>query len=343
MAILALLALSLLRTYSSLPARELKHRARHGDKTAKIQYRAAAYGTSLRAFLWLIIGLASGGFFVLVSLSAPWWFALSSSAVLLWVGFVWLPGRRVTRVSNWLATKLAPMLAWLLTYLHPIIDWLRIKLGRSKRSHTGLYDIQDLQELMKQQQQQSDNRIDKAELEIATHALGFGQTLVRQVMVPRRVVVSVKATDAVGPVLMGELHDSGHSRFPVFEDKDKAVGTLYLHDLLNAKESGSVSKIMRRDACYVHEEQSLHDALQAILKTHHHLLIVVNSFEEYVGIITMEDVLEQIIGKPIMDEFDKYEDLRAVAERAAKTEHHEHDDKPAEDSKDSTSEHSVVE
>jgi CBS domain containing-hemolysin-like protein len=48
---------------------------------------------------------------------------------------------------------------------------------------------------------------------------------------------------------------------------------------------------------------------------------VVNSFEEYVGIITMEDVLETMIGKLIVDEFDRYDDLRAVAARAAHKEH----------------------
>jgi Mg2+/Co2+ transporter CorC len=49
--------------------------------------------------------------------------------------------------------------------------------------------------------------------------------------------------------------------------------------------------------------------------------LVVNSFEELVGIITIEDVLEQMIGRPIVDEFDKYDDLRAVAAAAAKKDH----------------------
>jgi Mg2+/Co2+ transporter CorC len=50
----------------------------------------------------------------------------------------------------------------------------------------------------------------------------------------------------------------------------------------------------------------------------------VNDFEEYVGILTMEDVLEQIIGKPIVDEFDQYDDLRAVAAKTAQVEHKAH-------------------
>jgi magnesium and cobalt transporter len=124
---------------------------------------------------------------------------------------------------------------------------------------------------------------------------------------------------------MSELHDSGFSRFPVYEGKkDNIIGTLFLKDLVNTKASAKVRDVMRRTVCYVHEDQTLQDALQAILKTHHHLLIVVNNFEDYVGILTIEDVLEQVIGKAIVDEFDQYEDIRAVAQRAALKEHKEH-------------------
>jgi CBS domain containing-hemolysin-like protein len=78
---------------------------------------------------------------------------------------------------------------------------------------------------------------------------------------------------------------------------------------------------MRKRVCYIHEEQTLLEALQAVLKTKHHLFIVVNSFEEYVGILTIEGVLEQIVGLPILDEFDRYEDMRAVAASIAEKEH----------------------
>jgi CBS domain containing-hemolysin-like protein len=74
----------------------------------------------------------------------------------------------------------------------------------------------------------------------------------------------------------------------------------------------------------VHEDFTLYQALQAFLKTKHHLFLVVNSFEELVGILTIEDVLEQMIGKPIVDEFDRYDDLRAVAAAAAHKDHTEH-------------------
>lgn len=327
LALLTLLAVSLQRTYSRVPLKELKRRARDGDELAGAMTRAVGFGHSLRAVLWFLIGITSAGFFVMVSGVAPFWFALAASVMLVWVGFVLMPATRVTFVGKRLAAWCAPILAKVLAFLHPVIDWILrfIRRHRPVHVHTGMYDRRDLIDLLEQQHVQPDNRIEKAELEIALHALKFGDDNVGEHMVPRRQVKTANADEPLGPIIMDELHGSGHSRFPVYEGKpDNIVGTLYLRDLVREKHSGTVRTLMKPDVSYIHEDQSLQDALQAILKTHRQLFIVVNSFEEYVGIITIEDVLEAVIGSPIIDEFDQYDDLRAVAARAAKTEHKEH-------------------
>lgn len=327
LALLVVAAVSLQKTYAALPLKELKRRARAQDHLAEALYRAASYGTSLRALLWVIIGLLSACLFVAVSQWFEFWIALIVCALVIWVGFVWIPSTQVSRVGARVAGWLAPILAWILNYLHPIFDRIVsvVRKHRPLTVHTGLYDTQDLIELIDNQQVQADNRIDQTGLNIAKQALTFGDQLVRDHLMPKRVVKAVKLDEAIGPLLMDDLHKSGHSRFPVYEGKaDNIVGVLFMKDLVGTKSGGHVKDIMRPGAFYVHEEQNLYDALQAILKTRHHLFVVVNSFEEYVGIITMEDVLEQIIGKPILDEFDKYDDLRAVAARAANVEHKEH-------------------
>lgn len=325
--LLTLVAVSLQRTYSRIPLKQLKHRARQQDPIAVAMLRASGYGYSLRAVLWFLIALTSAGFFVCVSLSAPVWFALTASGILIWLSFVWLPAARITAWSERLAATCAPVLSKMVSVLHPVIDGLvrMVRRYRPVQVHTGLYDRQDLVDLLQQQLVQPDSRIEQSELDIALHALTFGDHTVGQHLTPRRVVKAVSASEPLGPILMDELHQSGHSRFPVFAGKaDNIIGTLYLRDLVHAKAGGTVQELMRPGVAYVHEEQSLYDALQAILRTHRQLYIVVNSFEEYVGIITIEDVLETILGKPIVDEFDQYDDLRAVAARSARKEHTEH-------------------
>lgn len=336
---LSLVSVGLFKSYRHVSERELRRRARQGDELAAALYRAVAYGPSLGAVLWLCIVATNASLFVVLAQNSPTWFAIIASAAVIWFAFVWLPARDVTRFSTWLAVKVAPFLAWLLTYIHPLLSRLTAFVDKHKpvTIHTGLYDIQDLLDLVEAQKVQPDSRIEKFELDLAVRALSFGDKYVRDVLVPRRVVKMVSAQDTVGPVLMSELHESGFSRFPVYDGKkDNIVGILYIKDLVQAKAGGHIDKVMRADVSYVHEDQPLVDALQAIIKTRRHQFIVVNGFEEYVGIITMEDVLEQIIGTPIFDEFDQYDDLRAVAARQARKEHQEHvqpskaEEKPAE-------------
>jgi CBS domain containing-hemolysin-like protein len=324
---MTLLAISLQRSYGSIPVKELRKRVREGDVIAGTLFKAAAYGSSLRALLWaLIIGFSSL-LFITVTRETATWFALLVIAFVLWFGFVWLPAREATRIGVWAAKQCAPVLAKLLAYLHPIFGRVHDFINRHRpvSVHTGLYDKDDLKELFARQKVQSDNRIDAQTLEIVEHTLSFGDMKVSDILTPRRVVKSVAASDIIGPIVMDDLHKSGHSRFPVYEGKqDNIVGVLFLRDAVRAKAGGAITKTMSSQVCYVHEDQPLTEALQAILKTHQQLFIVTNNFEEYVGIVTIEDIMEAIIGEQIIDEFDEYEDLRAVAAKMAAKEHQEH-------------------
>jgi len=70
---------------------------------------------------------------------------------------------------------------------------------------------------------------------------------------------------------------------------------------------------MIKEVFYINEAQSLRQALNVCLKTHHQLLVVVNNFEEISGLISLEDIVGQILGQKIVDEFDQYDDLKVVA------------------------------
>lgn len=326
--VLAAVAWELLQTYRAVPAGELKRQARHGDPLAQLLYRAAAFGASLRVLLGGLAGLF--GALALVSFTAAvglWW-AIILLVVLVGIGsFVFAPSESVNRGSLWLARSVAPGIAWLLERIHPVLD-AGVRVVRKRRpasKRTGLYEKADLVGLLEQQKEQPGNRIALDEIDLLEHALTFGDKLVRDVLVPLRVVDMVATGDAIGPVLMDELAKSGHSRFPVYEGaKTNVVGVLYLRQLVGKRQGGTVAGVMSQKLTYVHEDFTLRQALQAFLKTKRHLFLVVNGFEELVGILTIEDVLEQVIGSPIMDEFDAYEDMRAVATAAARKDHVQH-------------------
>lgn len=171
--------------------------------------------------------------------------------------------------------------------------------------------------------QESAKTITQEERYLLQHALQFEDKHIKTIMTPRSVVETVQKQDAIGPVLLDTLHKSGHSRFPVIDgDLDHVVGLLYAHDLIDQakhKNKLTAEKIMEKKVFYINEEQTLPSALAGFLRVKHHLFIVVNEFQETTGIVTIEDVIETLIGRKIVDEFDQYEDLRAVAARVAKT------------------------
>lgn len=156
------------------------------------------------------------------------------------------------------------------------------------------------------------------ERKLILHSLTFGTRRVSEIMTPKGMIDSIDKKELLGPLVLDDLHKTGHSRFPVIDkDIDHVVGMLYIQDLLTigAKRSETVEKTMTPRVFYIREDQSLHHALSAFLRTQHHLFVVVNEFRETVGLVSLEDVIEALLGRKIIDEFDAHDDLRAVALR----------------------------
>ncbi len=332
MALVFLIAVGLYRVYHLVPLSELKRRARTGSRPGAAIYKTVAQGTLTDVLLWLA-GTVS--LIALTKLAAgySWWLLGLVILAAAWLT-VFAPKPKDGGWSWRLAGYASPHVGKAVSSLAPVLRPLTVLFpaGRHPHVHTGFYEKEDLLALLNRQNRLVDNRIPEDELKMAAGALTFGDKKVADVMVPRRQVRFIERDEAIGPMLMDELFKTGHSRFPVIRGSvrpsaPEVVGTLYIPDLLkNLEKPGKVRDIMHHDSRFINETHNLHQALDAILKSQHHLLVVVNNFEEMVGVITLEDILEQIIGRPIVDEFDRYEDLRAVAGRQAKAEqaaHHE--------------------
>ena len=159
-----------------------------------------------------------------------------------------------------------------------------------------------------------------SELERLVASLKFDDSTVGDVMTPKSVIEAVEAKETLGPLVLDELYKTGYSRFPVYKkDIDHVVGVLYLHDLISVKNSTkTASEAMQPKVFYIRSDRDLAHALHGFIRTHHHLFVVVNEYRETVGLLTLEDVLEKLIGRKIIDEFDAFDDLRAVAEHNPK-------------------------
>ncbi len=176
----------------------------------------------------------------------------------------------------------------------------------------------DSREELEQLVQESDD-LSVDEKKLITHGLTFGERLVSEIMTPRGAIDSISKKELLGPLVLDDLHKTGHSRFPVTDnDIDHVVGMLHIQDLLildGRQRSSTAEKAMEPRVFYIREDQTLQHALAAFLRTRHHLFIVVNEFRETVGLLSLEDIMEALLGRKIIDEFDMHEDLRAVAKR----------------------------
>lgn len=315
---LALLTVVLRKTYALVPAHELKRQAAAGNDLAKQLYRAVAYGVSLRVLLWIVLALASAGSFVLFTSVLTPLLAVLIVAVALWLAFSWLPSTRVTSFATRLTVSSTAVVVWVLHYSDPLLRRLTGPLVRRYvPSHSGLYELQDLLNLLDLQAKQPDSRITSEEISLIREVLQFGKRKVRDSLRPRAHVKAVALTDAIGPILLDELHASGQTVFPVKKTprSKEIVASLHLGDV-GLHSTGTVEDYASSGVTYIHESDSLADALHAFYQTKRQLFVVINSFEEYVGVITLEDILHTLAGRPLPDEtLGSHNDSASVAAR----------------------------
>lgn len=306
----------LIRSLEFMSVRELKRQARKGVTDAAKVYPVRAYGMQLWILMWTILGFLTTSIILLLkSLVGSPLLIILINVPLIVVLHAILPWSKRPKPSLHMAAIASPYLEWILRKTFPLMRRLEKWVGRWIQPEPFML-IQSKDELLEILRHNADDfdRISKHELRIAENALLFGEKLVQDHMTPLNTVHFVDVTEELTPVVIGELHDSGHSRFPVYADTNQnIVGTLYLRDAIRLKKPKLVHRVMRDDVYYINEQQPLDVALHGFIKTRHHLFVVVNEFEDVVGVLTIEDVIEQIIGHSIHDEDDRFDDLRAVA------------------------------
>ena len=163
---------------------------------------------------------------------------------------------------------------------------------------------------------EEEGTIEPEEKEMITGILEMGQTLVREVMVPRTDVVALEVDT---PILeaVETIIRAGHSRLPVYQESiDNVIGILYAKDLLPALRDCHHERPLRellRPAYFVPETKVADDLLQELRRRRTHIAIVVDEYGGTAGLVTIEDLLEEIVGE-IQDEYDTEEPLlREVA------------------------------
>jgi magnesium and cobalt transporter len=174
---------------------------------------------------------------------------------------------------------------------------------------------QDIKDIVREAAQRS--IVDNETLAILEGALQVSDMQVRDIMIPRSQMTSINLNDSLKDYLP-QIIESAHSRFPVMgDDQDEVLGILLAKDLLplilNENREEFRLKEVLRPTTFVPESKRLNVLLQEFRATRNHMAIVVDEFGGVAGLVTIEDVLEQIVGE-IEDEHDFDEEDSMIKE-----------------------------
>jgi CBS domain containing-hemolysin-like protein len=151
--------------------------------------------------------------------------------------------------------------------------------------------------------------VEHGERQMIHSVFALGDTIAREVMVPRTEMVWIESHKTLGQALVLFLR-SGFSRIPVIGDSvDDVLGVVYLKDVIRRTQSGDPGAAlvpvaeMMRDATFIPESKPVDDLLSEMQAARTHLVIVVDEYGGTAGLVTIEDILEEIVGE-ITDEYD---------------------------------------
>ncbi len=180
-------------------------------------------------------------------------------------------------------------------------------LARLKRALNGEpWSRDEIQQLLLH----SETALEPEEKSMLSGVLGVSETQVRDVMIPRSQMVVIDIQQSFDEML-AVIVESGHSRFPVIgEDRDEVLGVLLAKDLLryfgsDAAKDVSIRRLLR-SAAVIPESKRLNALLEEFRDSHNHMAIVVDEYGGVAGLLTIEDVIEEIVGE-IDDEHDPEE------------------------------------
>ena len=304
------------RTNRVRALRLLEERRRGAQALAKIVEDPAPY---VNVVLLLTLLATIGGTTVATSLvvrhSERWGEIISTVAmtILLFVFAEVTPKTFAIQQTDRVALRVAPVIVFLRRLLGPLATGL-LRFANLLMPGKGLREgpFVTEQELRAYADVASEeDQIEDEEKELIHSIFEFGDTIVREVMVPRPDVVAIEDDKTLRDVQALVLQH-GTSRIPVYnhdEDLDDAIGVVFAKDVLKALHQGKQDMPLRdivRECRWIPESKKVAELLREMQKEKFHLALVTDEYGSVSGLVTLEDLLEELVGE-ITDEYDREE------------------------------------
>lgn len=293
----------------SLDTHSLRRRAKNGDLEAAAIYPLRERGNLLLTTLLLgNVTVNTTLSIFLGSIASGLVAGLIATTLIVIFGEI-VPQAVISRHALWFGsrtvwfTKIVIVVFYPVSY--PISKVLDYFLGKELPT---VYTKSELMEIISEHEDSEHSQIDADEERILHGALQFSHMRVREVMTEAEHVVSFDENQKLNDEFFTEVTDHGFSRVPVYSgDKGNIVGMMYVKDLLVEDEHISIretEEAFDRDFLTVRPDDQLDTVLAKMLKRRQHLAVVKTKNRQFLGVISLEDIFEQIIQSEIEDEGD---------------------------------------
>ncbi len=294
---------------------ELQRKVKLGDKNATIIYPLRKQGNQLLCTLLIGNVAVNSALAVFLGSITPGFIAgLIATSLIVIFGEI-IPQSVFSRHGLRFGAKAVPMLYIFHILLFPITWPLAKMLDKVLGGELPtIYSKKELKLLLEEHNNSQHSKLDADELRILKGGLEYSDMVVKDVMTPRVNTFFLKKSAVLNKRTLKLVQSKGHSRIPVFDKtRDVVVGILYSKDLIpiDPDDNELVGNVMRKKVHTISENDPLDSVLNRFKKEKVHIFEVVDDFGGMSGIITLEDVLEEIVGE-IVDEYDTQVDMRKM-------------------------------
>ena len=220
------------------------------------------------------------------------------------------PKMYASRHTEDLALRVARPILYLSKVLYPVL-WVSDQINRQFAFRPGVAEPVVTEEEIKEwiDVGEEEGTIEEQERDMLYSVLRFGDTTVREVMTPRIDVVMIEDASTIENAL-SIFNETGFSRIPVYHEQiDNVVGLLNVKDVFSAVVRQQTSAMIRElmyEPYFVPESKKIDELLKELQVKKQHMAVVLDEYGSFAGIVTVEDMLEELVGE-IMDEFDEEE------------------------------------
>ena len=295
--------------YFSLNTNTLARRAKHGNAEAVAILPIRQKGNLLLTTLLLgNVAVNTALSIYLGSIASGVVAGIIATALIFVFGEI-IPQAVISRYALWFGSRLAPLMRVIIFIFLPITYPIAFLLDKLLGEEVStLYSKHELMQIVSELEDSEHSDLDADEERIVHGALQFSHTTVREVMTPRERVIAFDEHQRADKEFIDSLSEHTYSRFPIYSgNPDNIIGILYIKELISESSNAEIrdtEEAFSDQFIRVRPEEKLDTVLARMLKRRLHMGIVLTKNKKFLGVVTLEDIIEEIIQYEIKDEND---------------------------------------